>query len=321
MIKAKIVFSIFLTFTTVSLFAGLPPSSCGDVNARNTLFNTFIMQTRGTTKQQRDAIKTARSFVRIYGNCPDPNSRSAASTVRDWQKQNDNAVELAFFDAVNNNPAQAFAAAQPLLTAHSDDLGLQLALVLAGVKLLKAGDHSHIAESLAASQAALKLIESGKTTDDWAPFTTAQDAPDGLRYYTAVFCAETAPEQAVANLLEVTRSKNTFSADATTYQLLGGLTYKNGSRASDHEVPVELRGQGRFAGRERPSRPGESETGQSDHLLCACSGTERRQGDAVAAERLRAEGARRGIHATARRLEGRARGCDQERVARGLNKA
>ncbi|HEY4642706.1 MAG TPA: hypothetical protein VII75_15295 [Thermoanaerobaculia bacterium] len=243
MIKAKIVFSIFLTFTTVSLFAGLPPSSCGDVNARNTLFNTFIMQTRGTTKQQRDAIKTARSFVRIYGNCPDPNSRSAASTVRDWQKQNDNAVELAFFDAVNNNPAQAFAAAQPLLTAHSDDLGLQLALVLAGVKLLKAGDHSHIAESLAASQAALKLIESGKTTDDWAPFTTAQDAPDGLRYYSAVFCAETAPEQAVANLLEVTRSKNTFSADATTYQLLGGLTYKT-------EVePLITKYQSTFAGK------------------------------------------------------------------------
>jgi hypothetical protein len=222
---AKLFFCTLLTFTTLSLSAGLPPSSCGDIGAKNTLLNTFVAQTRGNAKQQRDAIKTARAFVRIYGNCPDPNARNAVATIRAWQAQNDNAAELAFLDAVNNNPSQAFAAAQPLLAAHADDLGLHLALVLAGVKSLKAGDRSHVAESLTAVQTALKLIESGKTTDDWAPFTNAQDAPDGLRYYGAVFCAETAPQQAIENLVAVTRSRSTFSADPTTYPLLGGLTY------------------------------------------------------------------------------------------------
>lgn len=226
MTRSTIVFCTLLTFTTISLHAQLPPSSCSDVTSKNAMFNTFIMQTRGGAGQQRDAIKTARAFVKIYGNCGDNNSRNALATIREWQSHNDNAAELAFINAVNNNPSQAFAAAQPLLATHPDDLGLQLGLLLAGVKILKAGDHSHVTETLAAAQTALKLVESGKTTDDWAPFTSAQDAPAGLHYYSAVLCAETAPEQAVAHLTEVTRSKNTFSADPTTYQLLAGVTYK-----------------------------------------------------------------------------------------------
>lgn len=226
MTKPRILFSILLTFSTISLFAQLPPSACYDTNAKNTMFNTFIAQTKGGSGQQRDAIKTARAFVKIYGNCGDNNSRNALATIREWQSHNDNAAELAFINAVNNNPSQAFAAAQPLIATHPDDLGLQLGLLLAGVKILKAGDHSHVNETLAAAQAALKLIESGKTTDDWAPFTNAQEAPAGLHYYSAVLCAETAPDQALAHLTEVTRSKNTFSADPTTYQLLGGVTYK-----------------------------------------------------------------------------------------------
>lgn len=225
MTKPMILFT-FLSFTTISLFAQLPPSSCSDIQQKNTLFNTFIAQTKGGTGQQRDAIKTARAFVRIYGNCGDANSQNAVAAIREWQTKNDNAAELAFVNTVNSNPAQAFAAAQPLLAKHPDDLGLQLGLVLAGMKVLKSGDHSHVNETLAAAQTALKLIESGKTTDDWTPFTSAQDAPAGLHYYSAVLCAETAPDQALAHLTEVTRTKNTFSADPTTYQLLGGMTYK-----------------------------------------------------------------------------------------------
>lgn len=225
MTRPMILFT-FLTFTTVSLFAQLPPSSCSDIQEKNTMLNTFIAQTKGGAGQRRDAIKTARAFVRIYGNCSDRNTQNALATIREWQSTNDNAAELAFINAVNNNPAQAFAAAQPLIATHPDDLGLQLGLLLAGVKILKTGDHSHVKETLAAAQTALELIESGKTTDDWAPFTNAQEAPAGLHYYSAVLCAETAPDQALAHLTEVTRSKTSFSADPTTYQLLGGMTYK-----------------------------------------------------------------------------------------------
>jgi hypothetical protein len=226
MTRPTILLLTFLTFTTVSLFAQLPPSSCGDIQAKNTMFNAFIALTKGGSGQQRDAIKTARAFVKIYGNCSDRSTQNAVATIRDWQSNNDNAAELAFINAVNNNPSQAFAAAQPLIATHPEDLGLQLGLLLAGVKILKAGDHSRVNETLAAAQTALKLIESGKSTDDWAPFTSAQDAPAGLHYYIAVLSAETAPEQAMVHLTEVTRSRNSFSADPTTYQLLGGMTYK-----------------------------------------------------------------------------------------------
>jgi hypothetical protein len=225
MTRLMILFT-FLTFNTTSLFAQLAPSACSDIQQKNTLLNTFIAQTKGGSGQQRDAIKTARAFARIYGNCSDRNTQNALATIRDWQSKNDNAAELAFINAVNNNPAQAFAAAQPLIAKHPDDLGVQLGLLLAGVKILKAGDHSHVNETLAAAQTALKLVEAGKTTDDWTPFTNAQEAPAGLHYYSAILCAESAPDQALAHLTELTRSKNTFSADPATYQLLAGVTYK-----------------------------------------------------------------------------------------------
>src|SRR6185369_374378 len=115
-------FCTLLTFTSLSLSAQLLPSSCGDLNEKNTMFNTFIAQTKGGSGQQHDALKTARSFVRIYGNCPDRNTRNAVATIRDWQSRNDNAAELKFIDAVNNNPSQAFAAAQPLIAAHPEDV-------------------------------------------------------------------------------------------------------------------------------------------------------------------------------------------------------
>ncbi len=226
MIKANHLFCALLTLTTLSLFGQLAPSACGDLEERNTMLNTFIAQTKGGVKQRRDAAKTARAFVKIYGNCPDVNTRNAIASIRSWQAANDNAAAAAFVDAVNNNPSQAFAAAQPLIAAHPDDLTLQLALVLAGAKALKAGDKSHAAEAFQAAQTALQLIASGKTTDDWTPFTNAQDAPDGLRYYSAIFCIETAPEKAVANLTAITHSKSSFSTDAVTYQLLAGATYK-----------------------------------------------------------------------------------------------
>jgi len=243
MTRQSIVLCTLLLFTTLSLSAQLTPSSCSDLESKNAMLNTFIAQTKGGAKQQRDAIKTARAFIRIYGNCGDPSTRNSVATIREWQSRNDNATELAFINAVNNNPTQAFAAAQPLLAAHPDDLSLQLALVLAGVKSLKAGDHSHVTESLAAAQTALKLIESGKTTDDWTPFTSAQDAPAGLHYYSAVFCAESAPDQALAHLTEVTRSKTTFSADPTTYQLLAGVTYKT------EVTPLLTEYQSKYAGK------------------------------------------------------------------------
>jgi hypothetical protein len=226
MTKPTILFCTLLTFVTMSLSAQLLPSSCGDIQEKNTLFNTFMAQTKGGAGQQRDALRTARAFIKIYGNCPDRNTQNAVSTIREWQSKNDNAAELAFINAVNNDPAQAFAAAQPLIAAHPDDLSLQLGLLLAGVKIVKSGDHSHVNETLAAAQTALQLIERGKTTTDWAPFTNAQEAPAGLHYYSAVLCAESAPDKALAHLTEVTRSKNTFSADPATYQLLAGVTYK-----------------------------------------------------------------------------------------------
>lgn len=227
MTKVRVLISAILTTTTISTYAQLAPSTCTDAQAKNTLFNTFIAQTKGGAKEQRHASATAKAFIEYYGNCPDPFSQNASNSMRQWLSlYTDAKTDSALVEAVNTNPAQAFAIAQPLLADRADDLQLNLMLLVAGIKCVKAGDRSHDAEALAAAKRALDLVSQGKTADEWAPFTNAQDAPDGLRYYIAFFDAEKSPDDAIQNLVQVAKSKSSFSRDATTYQLLGAAYYK-----------------------------------------------------------------------------------------------
>jgi hypothetical protein len=248
------------TLTTVSALGALPPSTCSDIQQRETLLNAFVAQTKGGAKDQREAVKTAKAFLKYFGNCPDAYAQNQSGFIRNWLAQADGTNDkAALVQAVNTNPAQAFELARPLLASKPDDLHLQLLVLIAGIKSVQAGDRSHDAEALAAARRALELIEQGKSSESWAPFTNAQDAPDGLRYYIAFFSAEKSPDDAISNLTQVARSKSSFSSDATTYQLLGAAYYKG-------EVA-------RLAAEYKEKYAGKEETAESKALLEKINGT------------------------------------------------
>jgi hypothetical protein len=228
MSKVRILFlGTLISLATLPTLGQLAPSSCTDIREREVVLNTFIAASKGGPGQQKQARDIAKTYLRVYGNCGDAATQANVQFLRKWIADYEHTGDQdALVQAIESNPAQAFSVAQPLLAAKPDDLHVQLLLLVAGIKCVQAGDRSHDADALAAAKHALELVNAGKTVEHWAPFTSAQDAPDGLRYYIAFFSAEKSPDDAIANLTQVAKSKSSFSRDATTYQLLGAAYYK-----------------------------------------------------------------------------------------------
>jgi hypothetical protein len=127
--------------------------------------------------------------------------------------------------AANDTPAQAFEVCKAWIAARPDDLRPRLALVGAGIKAYTNKDNSLNARAAAEARTALQMIESGKTTDTWAPFANQQDTPAGLRYYIAAWTFETNPEESATHLLKIAQSPSSIAKEPGTFQLLGASVY------------------------------------------------------------------------------------------------
>lgn len=199
-----------------------------EAEAKGALYQKFLASYKGTPEQQKAASETGKEYVSKYGTCPDEADRKVTTFIQNWVKKYDAATaEFNCTKAANENPAEAFNACAPLLAASPDNLKLRLALVGAGIKSNQSGSKTLNARAAAEARTALQLIESGKTSDTWAPFASQQDVPSGLRYYIAAWSFDTAPEEAATQLLKVAQSNSVFAKEAATFQLLGA-SYYNG---------------------------------------------------------------------------------------------
>jgi len=199
-----------------------------EVEAKAALYKKFLDTYKGSPEQQKAAYDTAKEYMTKYGDCPDDSDKQIAAFIQKWVGKYEAAtVEFNCTKAVNENPAQAFQACQDLMRKNPDNPKYPLMLVAAGIKNAAKGDKSLNAQTIAQARTALKLIEEGKTTDTWAPFANAQDAPAGLRYYIGFLSWDTAPEEAATQLLKVAQSNSSFAKEPSTYQLLG-VSYYNG---------------------------------------------------------------------------------------------
>ena len=201
---------------------------CTEADAKAALYAKFTQNFKGTPEQQKTAYEAGQEYLSKYGSCPEAGDKQIATYLQGWVGKYEKAVvEFNCTKAANENPSQAFQACQPLLATNPDNLKVRLSLVGAGIKSSTSGNKSLNAQATAEARKALALIESGKTSDSWAPFANQQDAPAGLRYYIAAWTYDTAPEAAAAELLKVAQSTSALSKEPATFQLLG-VSYYNG---------------------------------------------------------------------------------------------
>lgn len=199
-----------------------------DADAKAALYKKFTDNFKGSADQQKIAYETGKDYLGKYGTCPDAGDKQIADYIQKWVTKYE-AATVAFncTKAANETPADAFTVCAPLLASNPDNLKIHLALVGAGIKSYTSGNMSLNAKAAAEARTALQLIESGKTTDTWAPFANQQDAPAGLRYYIAAWSLEANPDESSGQLLKVAQSNSTLAKEPATFQLLGA-SYYNG---------------------------------------------------------------------------------------------
>jgi hypothetical protein len=198
------------------------------VEAKAALYKKFLDNYKGTPEQQKTASEAGNEYLTKYGNCPDDSDKQITAFVQKWVgKYEAAAADFNCTKAVNESPAQAFQVCAPLRDKDPQNLKYHLMLVAAGIKSYTNKDNSLNARAAAEARTALQLIESGKTTDMWAPFANQQDAPAGLRYYIAAWTFDSNPDEAANQLRTIAQSNSGVAKEPATYQLLGA-SYYNG---------------------------------------------------------------------------------------------
>jgi hypothetical protein len=206
--------------------AATPTGPCAEADAKAAVYKKFTDNFKGTPDQQKVAYESGKEYLSKYGACSDETDKQIATYVQNWVGKYEKAVvEFNCTKAANDNPAQAFEACRPLLTANPENVRVRLALVGAGIKSNSTGSKALNAQAAAEARTTLQLIESGKTSDTWAPFANQQDALMGLRYYIAAWTYDTTPDEAATQLLKVAQSTSIFAKEPATFQLLGAAYY------------------------------------------------------------------------------------------------
>jgi hypothetical protein len=199
---------------------------CAEAEAKAALYGKFREKFNKTAEEQKAAYEAGKEYLNKYGACTDPADVTIIKYIQNWVGKYEKAtLEFNCTKAANENPAQAFEACAPWVAAGQDNLKPHLALVGAGIKNYTSGNMSLNSKAAAEARTALQLIESGKTTDVWAPFATQQDAAAGLRYYIAAWSFETNAEEAATQLIKVAQSSSVFAKEPATFQLLGASIY------------------------------------------------------------------------------------------------
>lgn len=224
--------------------AGAAGPCTTDVDAKAAIYKRFTDNFKGNAEQQKTAYEAGREYLGKYGNCPDAGDQQISKYVQNWVGKYEKAtVEFNCTKAANENPAQAFEACRQWIAASPDNLKPRLALVGAGIKSYSNKNNSLNTQAASEARTALQLIESGKTSDTWAPFANQQDATAGLRYYIAAWSFETNPEEAATQLLRVAQSNSAFSKEPATFQLLGAAYYNGELKKLADEYKTKFEGQ------------------------------------------------------------------------------
>jgi hypothetical protein len=201
---------------------------CAEAEAKAALYNKFRENFNKGAEQQKVAYEAGKEYLNKYGACTDPADVQIINYLKNWSGKYEKAtLEFNCIKAANETPAQAFEACRPWIDANPDNLRPRLALVGAGIKAYMNKDNSLNARAAAEARTVLQMIESGKTTDAWAPFANQQDAPAGLRYYIAAWTIEANPEESATQLLKTAQSNSSIAKEPATFQLLG-LSIYNG---------------------------------------------------------------------------------------------
>jgi hypothetical protein len=195
---------------------------CAEAEAKAALYAKFRENFNKTAELQKLAYESGKEYLSKYGTCTQPGDDQITKYIQNWAGKYEKAIlEFNCTKAINDTPATAFQACQPWVAVNPDNLKVYLQLVTAGVKNVQAKNDSTNADSANAARRALQLLEQGKTSDAWLPFTSQAEAAPGLNYYIGFFTLKNSPAEAATFLVKAAQSNSSFAKEPTTYDFLG----------------------------------------------------------------------------------------------------
>jgi hypothetical protein len=219
-----------------------PTGPCAEADAKAALYNKFRENFNKSADLQKVAYESGKEYLSKYGTCTGAGDPEITKYIQNWVTKYEKAtLEFNCTKAVNDSPATAFTVCKPYIDANPDNLKGQLMLVTAGLKNVQAKNKATNAEAANAARRALQLLELGKTTDSWLPFTSQAEAAPGLNYYVGFFTLENAPAEAATYLVKAAQSTSSFSKEPSTYDFLAVAYYNNEFKplAADYKAKCE----------------------------------------------------------------------------------
>lgn len=216
---------------------------CAEAEAKAALYAKFRENFNKTADLQKLAYESGKEYLSKYGACTGDADKPIITYIQNWVTKYEKAtLEFNCKKAVNDSPATAFTACKPYVDANPENLSPYLLLVTAGLKNVQAKNDSTNAEAANASRRALALLEQGKTTDSWLPFTSQAEAAPGLNYYVGFFTLKNSPAEAANYLLKAAQSNSSFAKEPTTYDFLGAAYINNELKTLVNEYKSKYEG-------------------------------------------------------------------------------
>lgn len=213
-----------------------------DNEARAAQYQKFLELYKGTpndaqktAEQQKQAYEIGKDYVARYSSLTDPGDVEIVNFVKGWvtkyaKADRDFKCRTAI-DQGNFNEAVSLCRQQ--LAEEPESVRLNLVLGRTGYLAVSKGNKAAANEALGFIRRTAQLIESGKTTDIWAPFAGKDDTLGWLSYMEGLLLLEGQPDAAAKSLLKAAQSPNSAaSKEPSTYDTLAFLYRKEYQKAA-----------------------------------------------------------------------------------------
>jgi hypothetical protein len=188
---------------------------------------TAYYESRKTTDpaSQKKAYEAAQLYLQQWAKCDDKYTKSAREFIDFYELTN---ARLELHDLIfgsTPNHTQAFAVGEKILARQPDDLYTLMSLSFAGNAALQRRTNTFVADTLIYAKKAAHLIETGKTTTNWAPFKTKQDALGYLYYWIgeAYWPTGKDPDAALPFYLKAATTDSALKKDASVFARLADV--------------------------------------------------------------------------------------------------
>lgn len=183
------------------------------------LYNKWRENRNGDAAQQKISYDSGKEYLAKCG------SDEYVSYVQKWVAKYDNALrDIDFNKAIGSaNHVESFRLGRQILTDDPDNVRVLVNLAYAGLLNATSGAKANTsldADAMTYAQRAIQLIQSGKTTDNWAPFTNKDDALGWLNYALGVHNFKQATGASANYFIKAAQANSTTKQDPSTYYYL-----------------------------------------------------------------------------------------------------